>query len=191
MANILLIGLGNPGKEHAHNRHNAGFMVVDRIADDWHFSPFKKTFGGTFSDGVIEGEKIYLFKPMSYMNRSGGPAGEVANFYKIEPEHIIVIHDELDLELGKLRVKKGGGHGGHNGLRSLDSHLGKDYWRVRFGIDHPGDKDMVSDYVLSNFSKAETPLVDTMVSEISRHISLLLKGDDAGFMNKVVLGTSA
>jgi len=191
MATLLLIGLGNPGKEHAHNRHNAGFMAIDKIAEDWHFPSFKKSFNGAFSDGVIEGQKTYLFKPMSYMNRSGGPAGEVANFYKIEPEHIFVIHDELDLELGKLRVKKGGGHGGHNGLRDLDRRFGKDYWRVRFGIDHPGDKDMVSDYVLSNFAKSEVALVDDMINEISRHIALLLKGDDAGFMNKIVLGTSA
>ncbi|MFW0777473.1 MAG: aminoacyl-tRNA hydrolase [Rickettsiales bacterium] len=191
MATTLLIGLGNPGKEHAKDRHNAGFMAIDKIAEDWHFPPFKKAFGGAFADGVIEGNKLYLFKPMSYMNRSGGPASEVSNFYKIEPDHIIVIHDELDLGLGKLRVKKGGGHGGHNGLRDLDRHLGKDYLRVRFGIDHPGDKDAVSDYVLSSFAKAETPTVDIMISEISRHISLLLKGDEAEFMNKITLATSA
>jgi PTH1 family peptidyl-tRNA hydrolase len=185
----LIVGLGNPGKEYAGHRHNIGFMAVDAIASDYNFSPWKKAKGGMLAEGAIDGRKTFLFKPLSYMNLSGGPAADVARFYKIAPEHIIAIHDELDVAPGKLRVKKGGGHGGHNGLKSLDNTLGKEYWRVRVGIGHPGDKNMVSDYVLSNFAKAEKPVFELMIQEISRHIALLLQGDDAGFMNRVALAT--
>jgi PTH1 family peptidyl-tRNA hydrolase len=188
MSAYLLIGLGNPGKSYAGNRHNIGFMAVDTIAEAYRFSPWKKNFGGQICEGMIDGAKLFLLKPGSYMNLSGGPAGEAARFYKIPLENIITIHDELDLPLGKLRVKKGGGHGGHNGLKSLDEHMGKEYWRVRVGIAHPGDKDMVSDYVLSDFTKAEKKQVQSMVIEIAKHIGLLFKGDDAGFMNKITLG---
>lgn len=187
MSAILLIGLGNPGSAYAMNRHNIGFLVVDFIATEYGFSKPAKKFGGSICEGVIDGRKVYAFKPLGYMNTSGGPAGQVASFYKIPPENITVIHDELDLPLGKLRVKRGGGNGGHNGLKSLDAHIGKDYQRIRFGIGHPGNKDLVSDYVLSNFAKAEMPLLEELVSEISSHIGVLLKGDDAGFMNKIAL----
>lgn len=188
MSAFLLIGLGNPGKGYAANRHNIGFMAVDTIAEAYRFSPWKKNFGGLLCEGAIDGTKILLFKPMGYMNTSGSPAGEAIRFYKIPLENILVIHDELDLPLGKLRVKKGGGNGGHNGLKSLDANIGADYWRVRVGIAHPGDKDMVSDYVLSDFTKAEKKLVQSMVIEIAKHIGLLFKGDEAGFMNKMTLG---
>jgi PTH1 family peptidyl-tRNA hydrolase len=185
----LLIGLGNPGSDYAGNRHNVGFMAVDAIAADYSFGKSKKAFGGMISEGTIDGHKVFLLKPMGYMNLSGGPAAEAARFYKIAPEQMIVIHDELDLLPGKIRVKKGGGNGGHNGLKSLDSYVGQDYWRVRFGIGHPGDKNMVSDYVLGDFSKAEQKQVDVVIAEISRHIGLLLQGDEAGFMNKIALAT--
>lgn len=187
MSTHLIIGLGNPGARYAGNRHNAGFMAVDHLAQSPGFSRWSAKFGGELSEGQIAGQKTYLFKPLSYMNLSGNPAGELARFYKIPTTAITCIHDELDLPLCKLRVKRGGGHGGHNGLKSLDEHLGKDYQRVRFGIGHPGDKDLVSDYVLSDFSKAEQVAVAECIGEIGRHIELLLRGDEAGFMNKLSL----
>ena len=190
MTTFLLIGLGNPGKKYAGNRHNIGFMAIERMAQDYRFSSFSRKFGGAIAEGKIGDHKIFAFMPLGYMNTSGGPAQEAANFYKIPPEHMIVIHDELDLPLGKLRVKKGGGHGGHNGLRSLDECVGKDYWRIRFGIAHPGDKDMVSDYVLSDFAKSEREPTEKMIEAISKHIALLLDGDDAKFMSKVALSTT-
>lgn len=190
MTNFLIIGLGNPGKDYARNRHNVGFMAVDRMTEDYGFFKTKKTMGGELSEGSINGQKVFLLKPLTYMNLSGECAGQVARFYKIEPKHIIAIHDELDLPLAKIRVKIGGGHGGHNGLKSLDAHIGKDYWRIRFGIAHPGDKDMVSDYVLGDFSKAEQKQVDAVIAEISRNIGVLLAGDEAGFMNKITVNLS-
>ena len=181
----LLIGLGNPGKEYAGNRHNIGFMAADAIASDYNFSKAAKKFGGSICEGAIRANKAYAFKPLGYMNTSGGPAGEAARFYKIPLEHIIVIHDDLDLALGKIKVKRGGGNGGHNGLKSLDAHIGTDYLRVRVGIGHPGDKNLVSDYVLSDFRKEEWPVVETLISKISKNISMLIAGDEAGFMNKI------
>jgi peptidyl-tRNA hydrolase, PTH1 family len=183
----LVVGLGNPGNTYSGNRHNIGFMAIDHIADDYALSKPSSKFGGMASEGSILTQKIIAFKPMGYMNTSGGPVGEIARFYKIPPEHIIVIHDELDLPLGRLRVKLGGGNGGHNGLKSIDAHIGKDYWRVRLGIGHPGHKDMVSSYVLSDFKKDEQDACELMVNEVSRHLSLLLAGDEAGFMNKISL----
>ncbi len=187
MSPFLLIGLGNPGSGYAKNRHNVGFMALDSIASAHGFGPWKKAFGGQMCEGIIDGAKVLAFKPQSYMNLSGGPVGEAARFYKIPTENIIAIHDELDLPVAKLRVKRGGGHGGHNGLKSLDEHLGKNYVRVRFGIAHPGNKERVADYVLSDFSKAETEMVNACIDEISRNIALLIKGDEAGFMNKISL----
>ena len=183
----LLIGLGNPGKTYAGNRPNVGFMAAAAIAERHGFSAWAKKFRGLLAEGKIDGEKVLLLKPQTYMNLSGESVAEAAHFYKITPEHIVVIHDELDLLPGKLRVKRGGGNGGHNGLKSLDAHLGEDYRRVRVGIGHPGDKDMVSDYVLSDFGKAEHKMAELMADEIARHIGVLLKGDDAGFMNRIAL----
>jgi PTH1 family peptidyl-tRNA hydrolase len=189
MTPFLLIGLGNPGPRYSGNRHNIGFMVIDRVASDYGFSRPSHKFGGSICEGIIGGQKVYAFKPLGYMNTSGGPAGEAARFYKIPVENVVVIHDELDLPLGKLRVKRGGGSGGHNGLKSIDAHMGDNYQRVRVGIGHPGDKDLVSDYVLSDFSKAECSQVELMVNEISKYIALLLQGDEAGFMNKIAIAT--
>lgn len=185
MTPFLLIGLGNPGASYAKNRHNIGFMAIDRLAKDNSFPSFAKKFGGESSEGRIAGQKAYLFKPLGYMNTSGVPSGEIAHFYKIPLEHVVVIHDELDLPLGRMRVKRGGGHGGHNGLKSLDAHLGQDYWRVRLGIGHPGDKERVTGHVLSDFGKEEWPMVEQILSELSRHIGLLLSGDAPAFMSKV------
>ena len=187
MAN-LIIGLGNPGTGYSGNRHNTGFMVLDRIMANCNFSKPSLKFGGAVAEGTINDEKVYAFKPLGYMNISGTPTSEIMRFYKIPLKNIIVIHDELDIALGKLKVKRGGGSGGHNGLKSLDAHIGVDYLRIRVGIGHPGDKDMVSDYVLSNFNKEELPTLDNITQETARHIGLLLAGDEAGFMNKVSLG---
>lgn len=217
MLPFLLIGLGNPGKDYAKNRHNIGFMAVDAIADAYGFTSWAKKFQGLMCEGIIpppaggrlggghdrqgqsklsphpnppptgEGMRVILLKPSTYMNLSGESAQALARFYKIPLSNIIAIHDELDLPLGKLRVKTGGGNGGHNGLKSLDAHLGADYQRVRVGIAHPGDKDMVADYVLSDFTKAEKKTVGNMVIEIAKHIGLLLSGDAAGFMNRMTL----
>ncbi len=182
----LLVGLGNPGDQYAGNRHNVGFMAVGSIAAHHQFPAFKKKFGGLLSEGTVAGSRVFLLKPLTYMNLSGESVVAAAQFYKIPPERIIVFHDELDLPLAKIRVKQGGGHGGHNGLKSIDAHIGKEYHRVRIGIGHPGDKDLVSDYVLSDFSKAEKQTVDALLAEISRYIALLLTGGDtAGFMNKL------
>lgn len=183
----LIIGLGNPGNVYCGNRHNIGFMAIDRIISEYSFSKPSLKFGGAVSEGTIDGNKVFAFKPLGYMNISGTPASEIARFYKIPLKDIIVIHDDLDLPLGKLRVKRGGSSGGHNGLKSLDSHLGVDYLRVRLGIGHPGDKDLVSDYVLSDFRKEEMTTLNNILSETSRHLGLLLAGDEAGFMNKVSL----
>jgi len=183
----LLVGLGNPGREYSGNRHNVGFMAIDRIATDYRFKAPKKTFGGELAEGMIGDAKIFLLKPLTYMNLSGECLGKAARFYKIPLDKIIVIHDELDLPLGKLRVKKGGGNGGHNGLKSIDAHMGKDYWRMRFGIEHPGDKERVTGHVLSDFSRTEHKIIEPILSEISHHIALLLQGDEAGFMNRLCL----
>lgn len=191
MTSFLLIGLGNPGKDYAKNRHNIGFMAADAIAERYKFSSWAKKFRGLLAEGVIGGEKVLLLKPQTYMNLSGESVGDASRFYKIPLENIIVFHDELDLPLGKLRVKRGGGNGGHNGLKSLDQHLGPDYLRVRIGIAHPGDKDMVSDYVLSDFSKQEKPSAEHMVEEVSKHIGLLLSGNEPEFMNKIALAIKA
>jgi PTH1 family peptidyl-tRNA hydrolase len=187
MTNFLIIGLGNPGGSYAGNRHNIGFMAVDRIIVDYGFSKLSLKFGGSVAEGIIGDSRVFAFKPLGYMNISGAPANEIARFYKIPMEKIIVLHDDLDLSLGKLRVKRGGSSGGHNGLRSLDSHLGMDYLRVRLGIGHPGDKNLVADYVLSNFRKEEWTTVENIVGETSRYLALLITGDEAGFMNKVSL----
>jgi peptidyl-tRNA hydrolase, PTH1 family len=189
MDQYLLVGLGNPGSSYAGNRHNIGFMAVDRMVSDYQGGKTALKFGGQLSEITVDGRKVYCFKPMGYMNISGVPTSEMARFYKIPLERIIVIHDELDLPLGKLRVKRGGSSGGHNGLKSIDAHMGADYLRMRLGISHPGIKDMVASYVLSDFRKEEAPTVERIINEISRHLPSLLAGDEAGFMNKIVLAT--
>lgn len=181
----LLIGLGNPGKKYALNRHNIGFMAMDTLAGAYEFPSEKQKFSGLLTEGIIGDAKTLLFKPQKYMNLSGESVGELTRFHKIPLSHVIVFHDELDLPLGKIRVKRGGGAGGHNGLKSLDQHIGADYLRVRIGIGHPGNKDMVSDYVLSNFDKHEIESAIQILSSITIHMPVLLKGDEAGFMNKV------
>lgn len=181
----LLVGLGNPGKDYEKTRHNVGFMVIDRLVDSYCFSTPKTKFHGTLSEGLIEGKKVLAAKPNTFMNRSGLCVGEIVKFYKIPLENIIVFHDEIDLVFSKLRVKIGGGHGGHNGLRDIDAKIGKDYKRIRIGVGHPGDKDKVSGYVLNNFSKDEQPTVEKLIDNICSNMPLLLKSDDSLFMTRI------
>ena len=182
----LIVGLGNPGDKYKNNRHNIGFMAVDSISSDISSSSFKAKFQGQLSEGRIGSDKIVLLKPSTYMNDSGRSVGAAAKFYKIAHENIIVIHDELDIDPLKVKVKKGGGAGGHNGLKSIDAHLGdKNYWRIRLGIGHPGDKNRVSGYVLNDFSKEEKPKFEDLIDDVSRYIDLMLKNDGAMFVNKL------
>ena len=182
---LLFVGLGNPGPKYKKNRHNVGFMAVDELVRRLSFSPWKVRFSGRTSEGRIESQKILILKPETYMNESGRSVREAANFHKIPPEDIFVFHDDLDLAPGKLRVKQGGGHGGHNGLRSIDAHLGKDYWRVRQGIGHPGDKSRVHNHVLGDFSRAESKWLEAELNTITRHINLLASHNCSAFGSKV------
>jgi PTH1 family peptidyl-tRNA hydrolase len=184
---LLIAGLGNPGSEYAKNRHNAGFMAADAIHDRHRFAPWKSRFQGLFAEGALGGRKIYLLKPMTYMNDSGIAVGAAARFFKLPLESVVVMHDELDLAAGKLKVKTGGGDAGHNGLRSITSVLGPDYRRVRLGVGHPGDKARVHGHVLSNFAKADEDWLAPLLDGIAEAAPLLAKDDDTGFMNKVAL----
>lgn len=187
---LLLVGLGNPGAEYARNRHNIGFMAVEEIARRHGFGPWRKRFQGQTADGTVGGEKVIALEPLTFMNLSGQSVAGALQFFKLKPENVVVIHDELDLPPGKIRVKKGGGHGGHNGLRSIDAHLGKEYWRIRLGIGHPGDKDRVSGYVLHDFAKAEQSWLDPLIDAVADAFPLVVKGQPENFMNKVTLATA-
>ena len=186
---FLLVGLGNYGSEYAHNRHNIGFMAVDHFADKSEFGAWKRKFQGQLGEGKIGRHRFICLKPETYMNLSGQSVSQVAHFYKIPLENIIVFHDDLDLAAGKIRVKKGGGHGGHNGLRSIDSHMGADYHRVRMGIGRPATPEAVHSYVLNDFSKAERVWLDPLLDALAKHLPLLLDGNEAGYMNKIALAT--
>ncbi len=188
---FLLVGLGNPGRSYAHNRHNIGFMAIEAIGRRHGFSPARSRFSGLVSEGVIKGERTLLLQPQTYMNESGRSVGEAARFHKIALENIIVLHDELDLAPAKCRIKTGGGVAGHNGLRSISAHIGNDYKRVRLGIGHPGDKSLVHHYVLNDFSKNEADWVTTLCEAIAEHADLLVTGDDAELQNRVHLALKA
>lgn len=185
----LIVGLGNPGADYAGHRHNIGFMAVDEIARHHNFPPFRQKFSALLSEGVIDGEKVLLLKPQTFMNRSGDAVSQAAKFYKLAPGDISVIHDELDLEPGKARIKTGGGNGGHNGLKSIESHIGKEFVRIRLGIGHPGHKDRVNPHVLSNFHKVDAEWVEPLLDALAKNAGLLAKGDAAGLMNKLALAT--
>lgn len=186
----LVVGLGNPGSGYAKNRHNVGFMAVDDFVRRHSFAPWRAKFQGQLSEGTIGGDKVLVLKPETYMNLSGQSVGAALRFHKLTLDDVIVLHDELDLPPGKIRVKKGGGAGGHNGLKSLDAHLGKDYWRVRIGIGHPGDKDRVTGYVLSDFAKADAAWLEPLLDALAEHLPLLIHGSDTQFMNKVTAATA-
>lgn len=186
---IIIAGLGNPGSQYAGNRHNIGFMAVDEIQRGKSFSPWARKFKSEISEGEIAGEKVLLMKPLTFMNLSGESVGEAMRFYKVPPANIICIHDELDLLPGRVRIKVGGGNGGHNGLKSLDAHCSKDYRRLRLGIGHPGDKNLVSNYVLSDFAKSERVWLDPLIDEIGSNVEMLVKGEDSQLMNRLALAT--
>ncbi|MFD1156631.1 aminoacyl-tRNA hydrolase [Roseovarius aestuarii] len=181
----LIVGLGNPGAKYLKNRHNIGFMAVDRIAADHGFGPWKSKFQGQISDGQLGREKVILLKPETFMNLSGQSVGEAMRFYKLSPEDVTVIHDEIDLAPGKLRVKQGGGHAGHNGLRSLHQHIGDSYQRVRLGVGHPGRKELVPHYVLQDFAKADADWLDDLMRGISDGAVFLAEGANDRFQNAV------
>jgi PTH1 family peptidyl-tRNA hydrolase len=187
----LLVGLGNPGAEHVGNRHNVGFMVLQEIARRHGFGPWRRRFQGAVTEGSLGAERALLLLPSTYMNESGRAVGEAAHFYKLALDDIAVVHDELDLPPGKVRVKVGGTDAGHNGLRSITEHLGRDYRRVRVGIGHPGDKSRVYGYVLSDFAKSEHEWVAALCEVIADNAALLLRGEDASFQNKVHLTMQA
>lgn len=182
---LLLVGLGNPGKAYAGNRHNIGFMALEAIARACNAAPFRKKFQGETSEARLGLERAILLKPDTYMNESGRAVAEAARFHKIDVGDIIVLHDELDLAPGKIRVKLGGGNAGHNGLRSITAHMGNDYKRVRLGIGHPGDKAMVHNYVLSDFAKAERPWVELLCGALAQYADVLAKGDNSLFQTRV------
>jgi len=183
----LWVGLGNPGTQYALHRHNVGFMAVDAIAEVHGFPPAQKKFSGLLQEGRIGGEKILLLKPATFMNESGRSVGEALRFYKLGPDALTVFHDELDLAPFKVKVKQGGGTAGHNGLRSIDRHIGPDFRRVRIGIGHPGQKDRVTGYVLGNYAKTEMDPLADMLGAIAAESGWLAQGDATRFMNDVAL----
>lgn len=183
----LFVGLGNPGAKYARNRHNIGFMALDEIAAAHGFTPWKSRFQASVAEGRFGSEKVVLIKPETFMNLSGQSVGEAMRFYKLTPDDITVFHDELDLAPGKCRVKQGGGHAGHNGLRSIHAHIGPEYQRIRLGIGHPGHKDAVARYVLNDFAKAEAGWLDDLIRGIADGAPDLAKGDASRFMNAVAL----
>jgi len=187
---LLLVGLGNPGPKYAKNRHNIGFMAVDRIAARHGFGPWRARFQADVAEGAIASVKALLMKPRTYMNESGRAVSEAARFYKTALADIVAFHDELDLAPGKLRVKVGGGNAGHNGLRSITAHMGNDYKRVRLGIGHPG-RDAVLSYVLNDFGKSEQPWVEALTDGVAEAAELLARSEDESFQNKVHLRMEA
>ena len=187
MGLVLFVGLGNPGASYVGNRHNIGFVVVEAIAKRHGLGPWRRRFQGVTTEGAIGAQRALLLLPGTYMNESGRAVAQAMQFYKLELADVIVFHDELDLPPGKVRVKVGGGVAGHNGLRSISAHVGNDYRRVRIGIGHPGDKDRVHPYVLSDFAKSERPWVEALCETIADNAALLVTGEDATFQNKVHL----
>jgi PTH1 family peptidyl-tRNA hydrolase len=188
---VLFVGLGNPGERYAANRHNIGFLAVEAIARRHKASAWRRRFSGETTEASVGNDRALILKPMTFMNESGRSVGEAVRFFKLALDEVIVLHDELDLIPGKVRVKTGGGVAGHNGLRSITDHIGNDYRRVRIGIGHPGVKEIVHQYVLSDFAKAERPWVESLCDIVADNAALLAKGDDAGFQNRVHLAMNA
>lgn len=182
---LIFAGLGNPGAQYRTNRHNIGFMAIDAIHRKHPFGPWNKKFKSEISEGELDGEKVLLMKPQTFMNLSGEAVGDAMRFYKLTPADITVFHDELDLPAAKVKVKVGGGHGGHNGLKSIDAHCGRDYRRVRLGIGHPGVKDMVHNHVLGDFAKVDQTWLEPLLEDIAINAALLFAGDGSQFMNKL------
>ncbi|HEY5347510.1 MAG TPA: aminoacyl-tRNA hydrolase [Rhizomicrobium sp.] len=188
-APLLIAGLGNPGADYARHRHNAGFIVLDELHSRHRFGPWRAKFDGYLSEGMLAGRKTYLLKPMTYMNDSGVSVGPALRFFKLPLKALVVIHDDIDLATGKLKVKTGGGDAGQNGLRSITAALGPGYRRVRLGIGHPGEKTLVTGHVLQNFSKADAAWLVPLVNAMVEAAPLLAQDDDTGFMSRVALLT--
>jgi PTH1 family peptidyl-tRNA hydrolase len=191
MPMLLLVGLGNPGARYVGNRHNIGFLAVQEIAKRHGIGPWRRRFQGLACEGPLGGVRTLLLLPGTYMNESGRAVAEAVHFYKLAPVDVTVFHDEIDLPSGKVRVKIGGGIAGHNGLRSISEHIGNDYRRVRIGIGHPGDKDLVQHYVLSDFAKSDRDGVDALIAILADNAELIARGQDASFQNKVHLAMVA
>jgi PTH1 family peptidyl-tRNA hydrolase len=185
----LLVGLGNPGPGYAGHRHNIGAMAADAIHRRHGFGPWKARFHGYAAEGMVDGVRVLALKPATYMNRSGEAVQAALQFYKLAPEDVVVIYDEIDLKPGQIRVKKGGGAAGHNGIRSIDAHIGPEFWRVRLGVGHPGAPELVHRYVLQDFAKAERPWLEKMLDAVAEAFPLLAQGDDSRFVNKVLVLT--
>jgi len=188
---LLLVGLGNPGARYVGNRHNVGFMAVEEIAKRHGIGPWRRRFQGVACEGPIDGLRVLLLLPGTFMNESGRAVAEAVQFYKIPAGDITVFHDEIELPPSKVRVKVGGGIAGHNGLRSISEHIGNEYRRVRIGVGHPGHKDLVEHYVLSDFAKSERGWVDALVTILADNVGFLVRGEDASFQNKVHLAMIA
>ncbi len=184
---LIIAGLGNPGAKYAGNRHNIGFMAVDAIHRRHSFSPWSKKFKAEISEGELAGEKVLLIKPQTFMNLSGEAVGEAMRFYKLQPSDLVAIYDELDLPAGKARLKTGGGHGGHNGIKSLDAHCGREYRRLRLGIGHPGVKDLVHNHVLGDFAKADLAWLEPLLDTLADNAEMLVRNEDSQLMNKIAL----
>jgi len=185
---FLLVGLGNPEKKHAENRHNIGFVAIDSIAKAFNFPAFRSRFKGLLSEGKINNHPIKLLKPGTYMNNSGEAIGEAMRFFKLTSSQVYVFYDDLDLQPGKCRIRLGGGTGGHNGLRSVQQHIGQNYWRIRLGIGHPGKKDLVLSHVLRNFTETEqTDWLSKLMDTLAENINLLIQGDGNALMSKLAL----
>lgn len=187
---LLMVGLGNPGAKYAGNRHNVGFLALDRIAADHGFSPWRARFQGQTAEGRLGDARVTLLKPGTFMNLSGQSVGEAMRYLKLTTAEVVVFHDELDLLPGKVRVKQGGGHAGHNGLRSIHQHIGESYGRVRIGIGHPGHKDRVASYVLSDFARAEEPMLDDLLRGLSDGAPALAEREAGRFQNAVAARTA-
>ncbi|MFA6280511.1 MAG: aminoacyl-tRNA hydrolase [Bdellovibrionales bacterium] len=182
----MIVGLGNPGADYCFNRHNIGFMAVDCLAEAADASPWQKKYKGLIATGSLKDFSCLLLKPQTYMNLSGESVGEAMRYYKLEAPNVIVIHDDIALQSGQVKIKQGGGHGGHNGLKSMDAHIGKDYWRIRIGVGHPGDREEVTGHVLGNFSKADRLWLEPLLATLPKAFPLALKGDAGSFVQALL-----
>ncbi len=188
---LLFVGLGNPGARYERSRHNIGFMAIDEIVRRHNFGSWRRKFQGEVSAGTLDGVSILALKPLTYMNDSGRSVGQAMRYYGLEPSDLYVFHDEIDLVAGKVRVKLGGGAAGHNGVRSLDAHIGNDFYRVRIGVGHPREKQLVQGHVLGDFTKADVAWVDALLSALGEHAPLLARHDTSRFQNKVHLALNS
>jgi PTH1 family peptidyl-tRNA hydrolase len=186
----LIVGLGNPGDKYSRNRHNIGFLAVEEIARRHSFPPFREKFKGLVAEGTIAGEKVLILKPQTWMNSSGESVEAALQFYKLAAEDVTVVYDEIDLVPGKSRIKRGGGNGGHNGLRSIDPRIGTDYRRIRLGVGHPGHKDRVMPHVLGDFSKDDLVWLEPLLTTLADNADLIVKGDDNTLMNKLAIAVN-